>query len=61
MFALLPYDFVKYKDGKRFERSLCSESKGDDQLHCICFSICKKEGFLMTRLILQLSSEYSFN
>ena len=40
---------------------LCSESKGADQLRGyreadlrLCFRICKKTGFLMTRLILQI-------
>ena len=45
MFALLPYDFVKYKDVKSFERNLCSENKGADQLHCIFVFANAKEVF----------------
>ena len=47
------------EDSRRLEIS-CSVNKGADQLHshcaadlCLCFRICKKAGFLMTRLIFQ--------
>ena len=54
MFALSPFDFVKYKDGKRFERNLyIYVEKTKVLISCTAslFSDMQKECFLLTRLI----------
>ena len=64
MFALLPYDFVKYEDGKRFERNLyIYVAKTKVLISCTAslFSDMQKKKFSHDAAHFQLSSEYSFN